>query len=95
MVKRKFTVFLMPIEDGIYRAFYPYYPGCISDGDTVEDALAHAKEAMEGILQAEAKDNGDPVPTYVHPSHVVVGEVEVEVPESLVEPREETAQTIR
>lgn len=94
MAKRKFTIFLMPDEDGIYRAISPYYPGCVTDGDTVEEALEHAKEAMEGILEAEAEDNGDPVPSYVHASHVVVGEVEIEVPESLIEakPKEKARQ---
>jgi len=85
MAKRKFTVFLMPDDEGVYRAFSPYYPGCITDGDTVAEALEHVKEAMEGILEAEAADNGDPVPSYVHACHVVVGEVEIEVPESLIE----------
>ena len=46
---------------------------------------------MEGILRAEAKSKDPwPVPPYVHPSHVVVGEVDVDVPENLVE--EEGAQ---
>lgn len=56
----------------------------------MEEAFDHAKEAMEGILEAETKDHGDPVPPYVHASHVVVGEIEVEVPDSLIE-SEETA----
>lgn len=86
MPKRKFTIFLVPIEDGVYLAVSPFYPGCVTDGDTPEEALAHAKEAMEGILEADARNNGDPVPSYVHASHVVVGEVEVEVPDSLLEP---------
>ncbi len=92
MAMRKFTIFLMPIEDGIYRVFSPFYPGCITDGDTVEEALRHAKEAMEGILEAEARDIGDPVPKYVHASHVVVGEVDVEVPDSLIEAEEKATQ---
>ena len=91
MPKRKFTIFLMPIEDGVYLAVSPFYPGCITDGDTPEEALVHAKEAMEGILEAEARNNGDPVSSYVHASHVVVGEVEVEVPDSLIQPEEERA----
>ena len=91
MGKRKFTIFLMPIEDGIYRAFSPFYPGCITDGDTVDEALKHAKEAMEGILQAEAKNNGDTVPPYVYADHVVIGEVDIEVPDSLIGAEEEGA----
>ncbi len=88
---RKFTIFLIPTEEGVYQAVSPFYPGCITDGDSPEEALQHAREAMEGILRAEAKSKDPwPVPPYVHPSHVVVGEVDVDVPENLVE--EEEAQ---
>ncbi len=83
---RKFTIFLIPTEEGVYQAISPFYPGCITDGDTPEEALEHAREAMEGILRAEAKSKDPwPVPPYVHPSHAIVGEVDVEVPESLIE----------
>ena len=90
MVKRKFTVFLLPLEEGGYQAFFPHYPNCVSDGLTVEEALRHARESMEGILQADA-GGGDPVPMCVHFSHLVVGEVDVHVPDSLVEVSEEAA----
>jgi predicted RNase H-like HicB family nuclease len=83
---RKFTIFLIPTEEGVYQAISPFYPGCITDGDTPEEALESARDAMEGILYVEAKSKDPwPVPPYVHPSHVVVGEVEVEVPENLIE----------
>ena len=85
MVMRKFTVILVPLEEGGYQAFFPYYPNCVTDGLTVEDALRNATEAMEGILQADAENGGDQVPVGVHVSHVVVGEVEVKVPAVLIE----------
>ncbi len=84
MPKRRFTIFLMPLAEGGYQVFFPYYPNCITDGVTIEEALQHAREAMEGCLEADAEHGGDPVPTYVHAPHVVVSEVEVEVPSSLV-----------
>ena len=95
MAKRKFTVFLMPLEEGGYQAFFPYYPNCVTDGRTVEEALKNAREAMEGILQAEASQNGDAVPDYVHAAHAVVAEVEVQVPDSLLEPAKKTSKTPR
>ena len=85
MVTRKFTVILVPIEEGGYQAFFPNYPNCVTDGLTVEETLKHAKEAMEGILQADAESGGDPVPSNVHVSHVVIGEVDVNVPATLIE----------
>ena len=86
MPRRKFTIFLIPTDEGVYQAISPFYPGCITDGDTPEEALEHAREAMEGILKAEAESKDPwPVPPYVHPSHVAVGEVDVEVPHNLIE----------
>ena len=40
-------VIIYPDEDGIYTAECPSLPGCISAGDTVEDALANIKEAID------------------------------------------------
>ena len=84
MGQQKFTVFLMPLDEGGYQAFFPYYPNCVTDGETVEEALAHAKEAMEGILRAEAESGGDPVPGYVYASQVLVGTLDIEVPLGLL-----------
>ena len=92
MAKRKFTVFLLP-DEGVYSVLFPYYSHCITDGDTVEEALKNAKEAIELCLEGEAEKGGDPVPSFVHPPHVVVSEIEVEVPDSLIETPEEAKQT--
>ena len=89
MPKRKFTIFLMPLEEGGYQVFFPHYPSCVTDGMTIEEALKNAEDAMTGCLEADAKNGGDLVPPYVHASHVVVGEVEIEVPESLIEAKPE------
>ena len=51
----KFTVILTPDrDDGGYVAECPAIPGCISEGDTVEQALANIKEAIEGCLESMA-----------------------------------------
>ena len=85
MSKQKFTVILLPQDEGGYQVFFPYYPGCITDGDTVEEALTHGKDALEGILKVEAEgSDADLVPSYVRGCHVVVTEVDIEVPESLM-----------
>ena len=92
MAKRKFTVFLLP-DDGCYTVVFPHYSGCNTFGTTVEDALFMAKDALEGFLVVEAEKGGDPIPDYVHAPHVVVSEIEVEVPDSLIETPEEAKQT--
>ena len=91
MVKRKFTVFLLPDDDG-YQVVFPHYPNCTTCGDTVEEALTNAREAIELVLEVEAEQGADPVPPNAHVSHVVVGEIEAEVPERLIEVAEEEAR---
>jgi len=41
-----FKIILEPSEDGGYTALVPALPGCISEGDTVEEALANIREAI-------------------------------------------------
>jgi predicted RNase H-like HicB family nuclease len=89
---RKFTVILLP-DEGSYHVVFPDYPGCITQGPNVEEALHMAKEAMELYLEVEAERGGDPVPENVHVPHVVVGEVDIEVPDSLIEAQEEVKQS--
>ncbi len=43
-------VILIPdLESGGYTVEVPSLPGCISEGDTVEEALANIKEAILGF----------------------------------------------
>ena len=44
---RSFKVVLEPNESGGYTVYVPLLPGCISEGDTREEALANIKEAIE------------------------------------------------
>jgi len=69
---KKFRVILEPNELGGYTATVPLLPGCISEGDTKEEALANIKEAIELYIES-LKADGEPIP----------GEEEVE--ETLVE----------
>jgi len=47
---------------GGYVAFCPTLPGCFSQGDTKEGALANIKEAIEAYIESLKKD-GLPVPS--------------------------------
>lgn len=54
----KFTVLLTPdAEDGGYVAECPIIPGCISEGDTLDETLANIKDAIEGCLESLAANN--------------------------------------
>jgi len=46
-----FKVILEPSEEGGYTAVVPSLPGCISEGDTVEDAMRNIREAVELYLE--------------------------------------------
>ena len=68
----KFIVTLEDGEDGYIVASCPALPGCHSQGETKEEALANIKEAIEGYIES-MKEQGEAIPTQV------VEEVEVSV----------------
>lgn len=47
----KFTVVLEPSGEGGYTAYVPSLPGCISEGDSLNEALANIREAIELYLE--------------------------------------------
>ncbi len=47
----KLKVVLEPSDDGGFTVYVPSLPGCISEGDTKEQALANIKEAIELYLE--------------------------------------------
>jgi predicted RNase H-like HicB family nuclease len=40
-----------PSDEGGYTAFVPVLPGCISEGDTLEEARRHIREAIDLHLE--------------------------------------------
>ena len=72
---RRYTVVVTPdLEDGGYTVRVPALPGCNTHGDTLEEALANAQEAIEGYLQT-LKELGRPIPEEREPARTVVIEV--------------------
>jgi predicted RNase H-like HicB family nuclease len=47
----RLKVLLEPSEEGGYTIYVPSLPGCISEGETVEDALTNIREAIELYLE--------------------------------------------
>jgi predicted RNase H-like HicB family nuclease len=45
-----YKVLLRKEEDGTYTVIVPSLPGCLTFGRTVDEALAMAKEAIEGFI---------------------------------------------
>ena len=49
-------IILEPSDEGGYTAYAPTLPGCVSEGDTREDALANIREAIELYLEPVEDD---------------------------------------
>jgi predicted RNase H-like HicB family nuclease len=47
----RFKIVLEPSEEGGYTVYVPSLPGCISEGDTVEESLENIKKAIELYLE--------------------------------------------
>lgn len=59
-----------PSDEGGFTAYVPALPGCISEGDTADEALANLREAVELYLEPVEDD--------------LAGKVDVEVTELIV-----------
>lgn len=65
------NVLLYTDEDGFWIAEVPSLPGCFSQGDTREEAIANIKEAIELYIEVLEAD-GLPVPEdYTHDAELV------------------------
>ena len=56
-----YTVLFEPAAEGGYVVTCPALPGLVTEGDTLEEARAMAKDAIEGYLESLRKD-GRPIP---------------------------------
>ena len=52
----KLRVVLEPSDEGGFTAFVPSLPGCLSEGDTREEALANIKDAIRLYLEPVEDD---------------------------------------
>jgi antitoxin HicB len=53
----KFNIILEPDEDGGFSVTVPALDGCFTQGDTEEEAIANAKEAIICYLEGLEKVN--------------------------------------
>lgn len=75
----KYTVIFEPAEEGGYVVSVPALPGCLTEGDTFEEAVDMIKDAMKGYL-AVLKKEGLEIPQETE--DIVV--TKVSVPEPLI-----------
>jgi len=57
----KYTVHIEPGEDHGYIAHFPALPGCHTQGETLEEVLAMAKDALTRYLEVMIED-GESLP---------------------------------
>jgi predicted RNase H-like HicB family nuclease len=69
-----YKVVLEPSKDGGYSVYVPSLPGCVSEGDSYQEALDNIREAIRGRLEV-AQEFGDDLPT----SDVLTEAVEVSI----------------
>ena len=63
----RFTVRPLAVDEGGgYLIEFPDLPGCMSDGDTVQEAIENGVDAMRGWLEA-MREEGYPIPEPLRP----------------------------
>ena len=54
----RFKVVLEPSKEGGFTVYVPSLPGCISEGETEQEALVNIQEAIELYLELELLGGG-------------------------------------
>lgn len=57
----KYTAIFEPAEEGGYTVTVPALPGCITEGDSFEEAVEMVKDAIKGYI-AVLKEDKEPIP---------------------------------
>ncbi len=84
MNELKYPASIRPLsaeEGGGFLIEFPDLPGCIADGDTVEEALNEAADALNAWLKTAAEFN-DPIPVPSVPTNFS-GQWRLRIPKSL------------
>jgi len=68
---REYEVVLMHEDDGGFSVTVPALPGCVSQGETRDEALAMIREAIEVYIESLVA-HGDPIPGPVEIERVTV-----------------------
>lgn len=91
MAKRTYAAMLEPASEGGFGVSFPDLPGCVSFGETLEDAVREAGDALSLHLEGMAEDNqalpeaghmGDQMLAADVPAGVVWAAITVEAPDA-------------
>lgn len=75
----KYTAVFEPAEEGGYVVTVPALPGCITEGDTFEEAVEMAKDAIQAYV-ASLRKHKEPIPQEETGSFVGIIEVPILTP---------------
>ena len=72
---RRYTAILTrDPEDGGYTVAVPALPGCFTQGDTWDEAIENARDAIEAYLES-LEAHGEPIPEETAPPELAAVEV--------------------
>ena len=69
-MRRYTAVLYCDPEDGRYSVEVPALPGCVTEGDTLEEALTNARDAIQLYLE-DLQACGEPIPEETAPPELV------------------------
>jgi antitoxin HicB len=72
---RKYTIILDPdLEEGGFTVTVPALPGCITQGESIEECIERAREAIELYIESLLAD-GEPVPEEIERPQMITIDV--------------------
>ncbi len=72
---RRYTLVLIPDpEEGGFTVRVPMLPGCITEGDSLEEALSDAREVIALYLE-DLQARGEPIPEDKEPVRTITIDV--------------------
>ena len=73
MSEYTYTIILEPDpEEGGYTVTVPVLPGCVTQGETIEEAIVMAKDAIRLFIETLMAE-GQPVPLeHEHPQAIII-----------------------
>lgn len=79
METRTYTVIIEPADEGGFWAFVPALPGCFTQGETLDETVKMAHEAVEGFVEVLA-EKGEKIPVEKHYPERLTLDIEVKTP---------------
>ena len=82
----RYSVVLIPADEGGFTVLVPALPGCNTEGDTFEEAVANARDAISLYLHV-LSDRGEDIPAESGAALIVPLEVEIPPAEAALHSR--------